>query len=90
MVARTGAELMATALAMPQRLPALTMPLLVLHGTADRLVPPAASEVVRAHAGSPDLTVRTYEGLYHEPHNEPERDQVLDDVVAWLDAHRTG
>ena len=42
MVARTGAELMATALAMPQRLPALTLPLLVLHGTADRLVPPAA------------------------------------------------
>lgn len=89
MVARTGAELMTTALAMPQRLPALTLPLLVLHGTADRLVPPAASEVVRAHAGSPDLTVRTYEGLFHEPHNEPEKDAVLEDVVAWLDAHRT-
>ena len=89
MVARTGAELMTTALAMPQRLPSLTMPLLVLHGTADRLVPPAASEVVRAHAGSPDLTVRIYEGLYHEPHNEPEQHEVLDDVVAWLDAHRT-
>jgi acylglycerol lipase len=88
MVARTGAELMATALAMPRRLPALTLPLLVLHGTADRLVPPAASEVVRAHAGSPDLTVRIYEGLFHEPHNEPEKDDVLGDVVAWLDAHR--
>ncbi len=88
MVARTGAELMTAALAMPRRLPSLTMPLLVLHGTADRLVPPAASEVVRAHAGSPDLTVRTYEGLFHEPHNEPEKDEVLADVVAWLDAHR--
>ncbi|WP_100500337.1 alpha/beta hydrolase [Geodermatophilus chilensis] len=88
MVARTGAELMATALAMPRRLPALTLPLLVLHGTADRLVPPAASEVVRAHAGSPDLTLRIYEGLFHEPHNEPEKDDVLADVVAWLDAHR--
>ena len=89
MVARTGAELMTAALAMPRRLPSLTMPLLVLHGTADRLVPPAASEVVRAHAGSPDLTVRTYEGLFHEPHNEPEKDEVLADVVAWLDAHRS-
>ena len=88
MVARTGAELMTTALAMPRRLPSLTLPLLVLHGTADRLVPPAASEVVRAHAGSPDLTVRTYAGLFHEPHNEPEKDDVLADVVAWLDAHR--
>lgn len=88
MVARTGAELMATARAMPRRLRSLTMPLLVLHGTADRLVPPAASEVVRAHAGSADVTVRRYEGLYHEPHNEPERDEVLADVVAWLDTHR--
>ena len=89
MVARTGAELMSTALAMPQRLPSLTLPLLVLHGTADRLVPPAASEVVRAHAGSPDLTLRVYDGLFHEPHNEPEKDEVLGDVVTWLDAHRT-
>jgi alpha-beta hydrolase superfamily lysophospholipase len=88
MVARTGAELMSTALAMPRRLPSLTMPLLVLHGTADRLVPPAASEVVRAHAGSPDLTLRVYDGLFHEPHNEPEKDDVLADVVAWLDTHR--
>lgn len=89
MVARTGAELMTTALAMPRRLPSLTLPLLVLHGGDDRLVPKAASEVVRAHAGSPDLTLRVYDGLYHEPHNEPEKDEVLDDVVAWLDAHRT-
>jgi alpha-beta hydrolase superfamily lysophospholipase len=89
MVARTGAELMTTALAMPRRLPSLTMPLLVLHGTADRLVPSAASEVVRAHAGSSDLTLRMYDGLFHEPHNEPEKDEVLGDVVAWLDAHRT-
>ena len=80
---------MATALAMPRRLPSLTMPLFVLHGTADRLVPSAAREVVRAHAGSSDLTLRMYDGLFHEPHNEPEKDEVLGDVVAWLDAHRT-
>jgi acylglycerol lipase len=88
MVARTGAELMTTALAMPRRLPLLTLPLLLLHGGDDRMMPPAASEVVHAHAGSLDLTLRIYDGLYHEPHNEPEKDEVLGDVVAWLDAHR--
>ena len=88
MKARTGTELMRTAEAMPSRLTALTMPLLVLHGGADRMMPPAASEVVREHAGSPDLTIKIYDGLYHEPHNEPERGQVLDDIVGWLDAHR--
>lgn len=86
--ARTGSEMMVTAAAMPSRLQCLSLPLLVLHGGADRLMPVSASEVVRAHAASPDLTVKIYDGLYHETHNEPEQDQVLDDIVAWLDAHR--
>ncbi len=86
--ARTGAEMMRAAVAMPQRLTSLTMPLLVLHGGADRLVPPAASELVPAHASSPDVIRKVYDGLYHEPHNEPERDEVLGDVISWLDAHR--
>ena len=84
--ARTGAEIMLAVSAMPQRLTSLTLPLLVLHGSADRLVPPAASELVRAHAGAPDLTVKIYDGLYHELHNEPEQQEVLDGIVAWLDA----
>ncbi len=87
MIARTGTEIMLGAAAMPARLRGLRLPLLVLHGGADRLMPPSASEVVRAHAGSPDLTVRIWDGLYHEPHNEPEKEQVLDEVLAWLDAH---
>jgi acylglycerol lipase len=86
--ARTGSEMMLTVLGMPQRLRSLTLPLFVLHGGADRLVPTAASEMVPAHAGSTDLVRTVYAGLYHEPHNEPEKEQVLDDVVAWLDAHR--
>ena len=40
-----------------------------------------------ANIGSEDLTVKRYEGLFHEILNEPERDQVIDDVVSWLDAH---
>ena len=27
------------------------------------------------------------DGLYHELHNEPEQQEVLDGIVAWLDAH---
>src|SRR4051812_28265759 len=85
--ARTGTEMMLATAAMPARLRSLTMPLFVLHGGADRLVPPAASEMVPAHAASTDVTRTVYAGLYHEPHNEPEHEQVLDDVVGWLDAH---
>ena len=86
--ARTGTEMMRATAAMPGRLRSLTVPVLVLHGSADRLVPVTASEMVPAHAASADVTRTVYPGLYHEPHNEPERERVLDDVVAWIDAHR--
>lgn len=60
------------------------VPLLIIHGTDDRLtVPPASKEFVQRVHG--DVTLIEYEGLYHEPHNEPERDQVLSDVLGWLD-----
>ncbi len=85
--ARTGAEMVLATAAMPGRLRSLTLPVLLLHGTADRIIPMAATELVRDTVGSQDVTVKVYDGLYHEPHNEPEKEQVLDDVVAWLDAH---
>lgn len=87
--ARTVAELLATAEGFPAALPDLRLPVLVMHGTADRLTSPAGSRLVHDRCGSPDRTLRLYEGLYHEVFNEPERDRVLGDVVDWLDA-RTG
>ncbi len=71
----------------PARLPQLTIPLLVLHGGADPMVSPAGSKLVVDRAGSADKTLQTYDGLFHEIFNEPERDTVLDDVVAWLEKH---
>jgi alpha-beta hydrolase superfamily lysophospholipase len=65
---------------------ALRAPLLLLHGSADRLCPPEGSRQVHANAGSPDKTLKVYGGLYHEIFNEPEREQVLDDLVEWIEA----
>jgi acylglycerol lipase len=56
-------------------------PTLVIHGLDDSLVPPSASEVFE---GAPGVERRTYPGLRHEMHNEPEGPEVLDDVIAWL------
>ena len=39
-------------------------------------------------SGSPDQTVRWYDGLWHEIYNEPERAQPLADLREWLAAHR--
>ena len=68
----------------------ITLPTLLMWGTADRLCPPSGSEMVAANIGSADLTVKSYEGLFHEILNEPERERVLDDLVGWLDAHLPG
>jgi alpha-beta hydrolase superfamily lysophospholipase len=59
----------------------LGIPTLVLHGLDDGLVPHRASE---AFEGAPGVERRTYPGLRHELHNEPEGLSVVDDVIAWL------
>src|SRR2546421_395083 len=62
------------------------LPMLIMAGTGDRGVPPPGSVMLHDRAGSPDRTLRLYEGLYHELFNEPERRVVLGDVAAWLEA----
>lgn len=85
--ARTVSELVEAARTMPERVPAITLPLLVLVGAADPIVPPDAARMIESRAGSEDKRLIEYEGLFHEILNEPEQDRVMDDLVAWLDAH---
>jgi alpha-beta hydrolase superfamily lysophospholipase len=68
-------------------LPRLELPLLVMVGDADRLVPPDAARMVEELAGSEDKEIIEYHGLFHEILNEPEQEQVMDDLVEWLDSH---
>ncbi|MGE5124918.1 MAG: lysophospholipase [Betaproteobacteria bacterium] len=63
----------------------LALPLLILHGGADRIAYPAGSRALAARLAG-DVSLREYPGLFHEPHNEPERDAVIEDAIAWLDA----
>jgi alpha-beta hydrolase superfamily lysophospholipase len=71
---------------MPQRAAALTAPLLVVHGSEDSLIDVDGSRQLVEAVGSPDVELKIYPGLYHEVFNEPERNQVLDDVVSWVNA----
>lgn len=83
--ARTVHELLLAMQDFPRQAPALRVPTLVLHGTADRLVPLAAVRPVCQALGTKDKTFRYYEGLSHEVLNEPEREQVVHDLMQWLD-----
>ncbi len=62
---------------------AMPMPTYVFHGSADPIVAPAASAMLE---GKGNVTRRVHEGLRHECHNEPEHEQVLGEVVAWIRA----
>jgi alpha-beta hydrolase superfamily lysophospholipase len=85
--ARTGAEILATMEGLPARLPRLAMPLLLLHGTDDRICALTGSTMVHNTVSSADKTLHRYQGLYHEVFNEPEREQILTDLLCWLDRH---
>jgi len=83
--ARTLVELLGAMRGFPASAPGLRLPTLVLHGTADKLVPLAATRPVYQAFGTRDCVVKLYDGLYHEVFNEPERERVTTDLFCWLE-----
>jgi alpha-beta hydrolase superfamily lysophospholipase len=65
----------------------ITLPVLIMHGTEDRLANCEATRTLFKEIASTDKTLRIYEGYYHELFNEPEKQEVYNRVTAWLDAH---
>jgi alpha-beta hydrolase superfamily lysophospholipase len=61
---------------------ALPVPTYVLHATDDPIVPVSASASLERRG---NVTRRVYPGLRHEMHNEPERDAVIGDTIAWIE-----
>jgi alpha-beta hydrolase superfamily lysophospholipase len=65
----------------------INLPLLVLVGSADAIIPPQASIELCNAAGTEDKTLKTYEGGYHQPILDTNRDEVLSDIGAWISTH---
>lgn len=84
-----GAAVYAQMDVLPGRSAALRLPVLVQHGTDDALTDPQGTRRIEAACGSPDLTVRWYDGFWHEIYNEPDRALPLGDLREWLAAHRS-
>ncbi|MBR6800547.1 MAG: lysophospholipase [Eubacteriaceae bacterium] len=60
-------------------------PVIILHGSEDKLSDPQASVNFYNNISSSDKSLKMYEGLYHEILNEPEKDEVISDILAWLE-----
>jgi acylglycerol lipase len=65
----------------------ITLPIMIVQGSADRLVDPAGARMLYDTVSSAEKEIRIYEGFYHEVFNEPERERVLRDVERWIEAH---
>ncbi len=85
---RTGFEILRVTENVQDLLGGIDLPMLVVHGTGDRIADIAGSETIAERIGSTDFTLNRYDGLYHEVLNELERDTVIADIVGWLTAHR--
>ncbi len=84
---RMGYQIVTASREVKAHLSELKLPLFIFHGADDKLCPPAGSQIVFDGAGSADKTLKFYDGLRHETHNEPEQDMVIANIIQWLDAH---
>lgn len=73
-----------------ERASQITTPLLVMHGTADKLASVDATKRLFEHIGSSDKELVIYPGFYHELFNEPEKLDVFARVTEWLDKRSSG
>ena len=60
------------------------LPLLIMHGDADAIAYVSGSEEFTSQIAQ-DCTLKIWPGLWHETHNEPEKEQVLAYALGWLD-----
>ena len=82
--ARFGVELLKTMDMLQKRLSEITLPILIMQGSQDRISDPSSSKILFDGVSSKD---KIYEGFYHEIFNDPERQQVFSDMEAWFKAH---
>jgi alpha-beta hydrolase superfamily lysophospholipase len=65
----------------------ISLPLLVVHGGKDRLIDIAGSRWLIERVASADRELAVYPEAQHEVHNDRPREELVRDLVAWLERH---
>ncbi|CAK9180132.1 unnamed protein product [Ilex paraguariensis] len=81
---RIGYEILRIASYLQQNLSKVKVRFLVLHGSTDTVTEPEASQKLYEEASSTDKTIKLYEGLLHDLLFDPERGEILKDIIEWL------
>jgi alpha-beta hydrolase superfamily lysophospholipase len=83
---KTVAELVRADERLKQEFSLITLPVLILHGTADKVTNPKGSQLFFDTAGSADKTLKLYDGHVHDLLNDVDKEQVMADIVSWINA----
>ena len=83
--ARLGTEIVGAIRRVHAEAGRIRLPLLVIHGTRDEIADPEASRAFFDRVEHEDKDYRAYDGGYHELFNDTIREQVLEDVAAWIE-----
>ncbi len=82
---KTVAELVRADERLKQEFPLITLPVFILHGTADKVTNPKGSQLFFETAGSTDKTLKLYDGHVHDLLNDLDKEVVMADIIDWVD-----
>lgn len=82
--ARMGHALVTAGAPLLERAGELRAPTLIVHGAADDIADPRASEELAGKLPAALVTLRLYHGSYHELLNDLDRELVLADILGWI------
>ena len=83
---KTVAEMARADDRLKQQFPEFMLPLFIMHGTEDKATRPSGSQFFFDTAGSADKTLKLYQGHFHDLLNDIGKEEVMDDILAWLGA----
>jgi alpha-beta hydrolase superfamily lysophospholipase len=83
---KTVAELVRADERLKAEFPLITLPVLILHGTADKVTNPKGSQLFFDTAGSTDKTLKLYDGHMHDLLNDLDKQTVMADIQRWIAA----
>jgi alpha-beta hydrolase superfamily lysophospholipase len=82
----TVAEMVRADERLKKEFPLITLPVLILHGTDDKVTKPSGSQLFYDTAGSTDKTLKLYEGHVHDLLNDIDKEKVMADITGWINA----
>ncbi|KAL8522113.1 hypothetical protein ACS0TY_012312 [Phlomoides rotata] len=87
---RTGHEILRISSYLTRNFSSITVPFFVLHGTADKVTDPLASQDLYNEAPSKFKNIKLYEGFLHDLLFEPEREEIAQEIIDWMERRLAG